>query len=183
MAVRSIQARCRRCGDDFTLADLLDDRRGVCLRCGWPLTHDWTPKLLGDAARAEAAQRQLVSALRSLRNLPGNVVVRPHTVLRNLFDEVGWQRDLAEDPELLREELRELRRALLEWELLDPVLAAERPRLSWLQRAAAWFTRLPLERTAVPTSLGSIRPEGGPAPGEHEPGIATSPRDDLVGVP
>lgn len=94
MPVTPIEARCRRCGDDFHLFEVRDHRRGTCPRCGWILTPDWTAKLLEDAARADIAQRHLVGALRSLRNLPGNVAVRPHTVLRNLFEGVGWQRDL-----------------------------------------------------------------------------------------
>jgi hypothetical protein len=42
------------------------------------LTVDRTATLLDEAARADIAQRHLVLALRRLRNLPGNVVVRPH---------------------------------------------------------------------------------------------------------
>ena len=136
MAVNPIEARCDRCGGDFHLFELLDDRSGTCPRCGRTLTLDWTAKLLEDAGRADIAQRHLIGALRSLRNLPGNVFVRPHVILRNLFEEVGWQKDMASDPEVLREELRELRALLIAWELLDPVVAAEQPRRGWLRRAA-----------------------------------------------
>jgi hypothetical protein len=137
MAVTPIEARCRRCGEDFHLFEVTEQRRGTCPRCGWMLTPDWTAKLLEDAARADIAQRHLVGALRSLRNLPGNVAVRPHTVLRNLFEEVGWQRDFAEDPALLREELAELRHLVRTWERLEPPAADHAPRPSWLRRAAA----------------------------------------------
>lgn len=136
MPVTPIEARCRRCGDDFHLFEVRDQRLGTCPRCGWILTPDWTAKLLEDAARADIAQRHLVGALRSLRNLPGNVAVRPHTVLRNLFEEVGWQRDLVEDPGLLREELRELRRLLASWERLEPAATGAAPGPDWLRRAA-----------------------------------------------
>ena len=135
MPVTPIEARCRRCGDDFHLFEVRDERRGTCPRCGWMLTPDWTAKLLEDAGRADIAQRHLVGALRSLRNLPGNVAVRPHTVLRNLFEEVGWQRDLADEPELLREELRELRRLVAAWERLEPPGAERQAESGWFRRA------------------------------------------------
>jgi hypothetical protein len=135
MAVTPIEARCRRCGEDFHLFELLDDRSGRCPRCGWTLTQDWTHKLLEDAKRADISQRHLVAALRSLQNLPGNITVRPHTVMRNLFEEVGWERDAAADPALLRSEIREFRHYLAEWELLDPEVAEAQPHRGWLRRA------------------------------------------------
>jgi hypothetical protein len=108
MAVTAIRARCRRCRQEFHLFEVLDQRNGTCPRCGWSLSHHWTATLLEEAARADIAQRHLVDALRRLRNLPGNVLLRPHIVLRNLFEEVGWHKDLAEDTDTLHEELREL---------------------------------------------------------------------------
>ena len=145
MPVTPIEARCRRCGGDFSLFEVRVQRTGVCPRCAWMLTPDWTAKLLEDAAVADIAQRHLVNALRSLRNLPGNAAVRPHTVLRNLFEEVGWQTDLAEDPEMLRGELRELRRLIGAWELLDPFTAAAQPHRSWIRRFIAAITGTPPE--------------------------------------
>lgn len=109
MAVTPIGARCRRCGRDFHLFELPDQRSGTCPRRGRLLTEDWTAILLHDVARADIAQRHLLQALRRLRNLPGNLAVRPHTVLRNRFEETGWHNDLADDPDMLREELLELR--------------------------------------------------------------------------
>ena len=140
MAVTPIGARCRRCGRDFHLFELTDLRSGTCPRCGHMLTDDWTAILLRDAARADIAQRHLVHALRRLRNLPGNLAVRPHTVLRNLFEDTGWHKDLAEDPDMLREELRELRHRVATWQLLDPTVAAAQPRRNWLQRVIAAIT-------------------------------------------
>jgi hypothetical protein len=140
MTVSPIEARCRRCGDDFFLFELLDARDGNCPRCGWILTRDWTDKLLEDARRADAAQLHLVRALRSLRALPGNVVPRPSSLLRNLVEQVRWQHDLIEDPELLQEELGEMRRLLWSWELLDPVVAAATPRRSWFRRVRQWLS-------------------------------------------
>lgn len=145
MAVTPIEALCRRCGENFHLFEVVDHHNGTCPRCGWNLTLDWTAKLLHDAARADIAQSHLVGTLRSLRGLPGNVVLRPHTVLRNLFEEVGWEHDLADHPELLRVELRELRRLLTAWELLDPIVAATQPHRSWLRRAIDWLKGRPIE--------------------------------------
>jgi hypothetical protein len=127
MAVTPIKARCRRCGEDFHLYELLDHRDGTCPQCGWILTPVWTTKLLEDAAVADIAQRHLVGSLRNLRDLPGNMQLRPHTVLRNLFEEVGWHNDLADDPEMLRHELHELQRLLGAWQLLEPHVAATQP--------------------------------------------------------
>jgi len=159
MAVTQIDAQCRRCGDDFHLFELRDHRTGTCPRCGWSLTLDWTTLLLDEAGRADSAQRQLVGALRNLRNIPGNLVLRPQTVLRNLFEEVGWEHDLAEDPELLREELDALAGLLAAWELYDPVVAAAQPRRSWLRRAWHWIRGRPPSlvrpETSVPASSGS----------------------------
>ena len=140
MPITPIEARCRRCGEDFSLFEVRVQRTGVCPRCGWMLTPDWTAKLLEDAAVADIAQRHLVNALRSLRNLPGNAMVRPHTVFRNLFEEVGWQKDLAEAPEMMRDELRELRRLVAAWELLDPLVAAAQPSRTWIQRLRTAIT-------------------------------------------
>lgn len=110
MAVTPIEARCQQCGNDFRLYELIDRRNGTCPRCGRELTRRSTATLLADAARADIAQRQLVDALHNLRNLAGNLRLRPHTVLRNLIEEVGWEQDLAEWPDTSREELRGLHR-------------------------------------------------------------------------
>ena len=89
--------------------------------------------------RGHAAQLHLVRALRSLRALPGNIVPRPSSLLRNLFEQVRWQLDLVEDPKLLQEELEEMRCLLWSWELLDPVVAASTPRRSWFRRVRQWL--------------------------------------------
>jgi hypothetical protein len=71
--------------------------------------------MLEQAARADIAHRHLIGALRDLHDMPGNLLVRPQSVLRNLFEEVGWQRDLAEMPNLLEEELSDAGRLLAGW--------------------------------------------------------------------
>lgn len=134
MAVTPIEAHCRRCLERFYLFELLDDRTGRCPRCGRTLSQDWVPELLRQARTADITQRRLIASLRGLRDIPGNLMLRPHTVLRNLFEEVGWQRDLAENPAALREELRELHRLLAEWEQLAPQSAAPRRRRGWFRR-------------------------------------------------
>jgi hypothetical protein len=139
VAVTAIKARCRRCRQDFHLFEVLDQRDGTCPRCGWSLSHHWTATLLEEAARADIAQRHLVAALRRLRNLPGNVLLRPHTVLRNLFEEVGWHTDLADDTVTLQEELPELRQLLAAWELLDPAVTAAVPHRGRIRRVVDWF--------------------------------------------
>lgn len=163
MPVAPIQARCGRCEQDFHLFELLDDRSGRCPRCNWALTQDWVHALLDDARRADIAQRHLVKALRGLGGLPGNITVRPVTVLRNLFEEVGWQRELAADPALLRAELAELRRLVTAWELLDPVVAATQPRRSRLRRAFdAILGRCPQSVRPATTLMYAVAP--GPDP-------------------
>jgi hypothetical protein len=139
VAVTAIKARCRRCREDFHLFEVLDHRDGTCPRCGWSLSYDWTATLLEEAARADIAQRHLVDALRRLRGLPGNVLLRPHIVLRNLFEEVGWHKDMAEDTDTLQEELPELRRLLAAWEMLDPDVTADVPHRGRIRRIVDWF--------------------------------------------
>jgi hypothetical protein len=140
MTLRSIEARCRRCDQDFPLAELGETKDGLCPRCGWMLTSDWTPKLLEDARRAEAAHGHLLAALKGLRRLPGIFVVRPHTVLRNLFDDVGWQHDLRSDPSLLRAELAEIRHLFDDWLAIDPTVAPAQPEPTRRARVWRWLT-------------------------------------------
>jgi hypothetical protein len=116
MPTTRLRARCRRCDGDFILAQLGEERTGSCPRCGRNLSPDWTAHLVEQAARAEIAHRHLVDALRELRNLPGDVIVRPGAIFHNLFEEVGWQRQLGAEQELLRDELDALQRHVARWE-------------------------------------------------------------------
>jgi hypothetical protein len=89
-------------------------------------------------------------------------------VLRNLFEEVGWERDVAEHPVLLRSELRELRRPLDTWELLDQTVAAAQPRRSWTRRAIDWLTGKPV-KPVMPVAAELSSSDGdqlGPTAGE-----------------
>jgi hypothetical protein len=151
-------------------------------RCGWILTLDWTAVLLEEATRADLAQRHLVGALRNLRNLPGKLVLRPHTVLRNLFEEVGWEHDLAEDPQVLREELCALDGLLDGWKRHDPMVVAAQPGQNWLARAWHWITGRPTarvtSRTSVPIAVRADADRGNEAPADT---TTSRPRDELVG--
>lgn len=181
MAVTPIGARCRHCGRDFHLFEVRDLGSGTCPRCGRMLTDDWTAILLRDAARADIAQRHLVRALRRLRELPGNLAIRPHTVLRNLFEETGWHKDLAEHPDMLREELRELRHHLATWQQLDPAIAAAQPRRTWLQRTIAAITGRRPHLEPASTRDIAARDEAERRPEPHdEPREARDPRPDAV---
>ncbi len=129
-AAAPIQARCRRCQGDFFLYEVVEDKTGECPRCRWPLSPDWVPLLMEEAKRADAAQRHLVTALRRLVGLPGNMEILPHSVLRNLFEEIGWERELASEPALIREEVRRLRERVEAWERLAPEEGTREERLS-----------------------------------------------------
>jgi len=132
-AAAPIQARCRRCQGDFFLYEVVEEKTGECPRCRWPLSPDWVPLLVEEAKRADAAQRHLVTALRRLVGLPGNMEILPHSVLRNLFEEIGWERELASEPTLIREEVRRLREQVEAWERLAPEEGTSENRRSMAQ--------------------------------------------------
>ena len=115
MATTPIQGRCRRCGREFHLFELVEARDGRCPRCEYLLTPEYTFLLLDEAGRADRLERELVASLRRLVGLPGNLEVIPHSVLRNIFEEVGWEEEVAGDRELVRHEVEELRRWLDRW--------------------------------------------------------------------
>ena len=118
MAASPIQARCRRCSGELFLFEVVEAKTGECPRCRWPLSPDWNPLLFEEARRADDAQRHLVSALRRLVSLPGNLEILPHSVLRNVTEGVGWE--MATDPALLRDEVRRLREQIDAWQRLAP---------------------------------------------------------------
>jgi hypothetical protein len=127
MTVTPVQARCRRCGDDFALAELLERRDGCCPRCGWRLTDDWASVLLDEARRVDIAQKHLASSLRRLRELPGNLVLLPHPVVRNMVDALGWEEPRADDGAL-----EDQRKLLTEWaDRWTRGTVGRRPGTSW----------------------------------------------------
>jgi hypothetical protein len=100
------------------LFELLERKDGECPRCRHPLSPEWTFLMLEETERAETAQRELLTALRRLVGLPGNLRVKPRSILRNVLEEVGWEEDLAPEPELVEEQVRDLEEKTHEWERL-----------------------------------------------------------------
>ena len=118
MDVSPIEAKCRHCASEFSLSDLLDTPDGACPHCARLLSPEWTSMLLEQSRTADRAMTVLVRALRRLNGLPGNLELLPHSVLRNLFEEVGWQEEFSNDSALAQEELRFIRLELESWERL-----------------------------------------------------------------
>jgi RNA polymerase subunit RPABC4/transcription elongation factor Spt4 len=141
MATSPIQARCRRCQGDLYLFEVVEEKTGECPRCHSPLSPDWTPVLIDEARRADAAQRTLVASLRRLVGLPGNLDLVPYSVLRNLFEEVGWEQDLEAEPGLVQEGVRRLREQLDAWERLSPE-DQEAQRGGLARTLQAWAARI-----------------------------------------
>jgi hypothetical protein len=116
--VSPIEARCRHCAREFCLSDLLGALDGACPHCARLLSPEWTSLLLEESRTADKAMMLLVRALRRLNGLPGNLELLPHSVLRNLFEEVGWEEELSNDPAGAQEELRFIRLEVESWERL-----------------------------------------------------------------
>ena len=118
MYVSPIEARCRHCAREFRLSDLLSAADGVCPYCARLLSPEWTSLLLQESRTADEAMMALVRALRRLVGLPGNLELLPHSVLRNLFEEVGWEEEFSNDPAGAQDELRFIRLEVESWERL-----------------------------------------------------------------
>jgi hypothetical protein len=129
MTVTPVQARCTRCAGDFALGELLVRNDGCCPRCGWRLTDDWAPVLLDEARRVDFLQRHLAISLRRLRDLPGNVALLPHPVLRNVADALGWEGPGPEDGDHLDDQRKLLADLAADWNPVD------RRTGSWSRRA------------------------------------------------
>lgn len=99
MAVTPIKARCRYCRRLLSMREVAAEKTGTCPQCGFAISPDWTHDLREQAAIAERTQRQLVSSLRRLRSLPGNLELIPSSVLDNVIGEVGWERALVDNPD------------------------------------------------------------------------------------
>ncbi|HEX4217932.1 MAG TPA: hypothetical protein VHZ02_06170 [Acidimicrobiales bacterium] len=135
MYASPIEARCRHCNNEFYLYELVDRQDGSCPRCATLLSPDWTPALLEEARRADGAQELLVRSLRRLTGIPGNFELLPHSVLRNLFEEVGWEEDLAREANVMSEELQRIHEELQTWESMTS--ASEREGLAKRLRVLA----------------------------------------------
>jgi hypothetical protein len=121
MSVLPIEARCRHCAREFSLSDLLPAADGVCPHCARLLSPEWTSLLLAESQTADEAMMLLVRTLRRLVGLPGNLELLPHSVLRNLFEEVGWEEEFSSDPARAQEELRFIRLEVESWEHLAEI--------------------------------------------------------------
>lgn len=137
MEALPIEVKCRHCTSDFPISDLLLAVDGRCPVCGWTLSPEWTTMLQEESRNADTAMMLLVRALRRLYGLPGNLQLLPHSVFRNLFEEVGWEQDLSVDPDYAGQELRLLRLQLESWERL----AQQRKRDGTVERLKNAFTR------------------------------------------
>lgn len=105
-----IRVRCRACRLDFYLSELARSPDGRCPRCSRPVAAAWTGMLRQEAARACRAHGELVDSVRRLVALPGNLELIPHSLVRDLIEEVDWEEEIAEDRELIRREVDELER-------------------------------------------------------------------------
>ena len=121
MSVLPIEARCRHCAREFYLSDLLPAADGACPHCARLLSPEWTSLLLEESQTADEAMMVLVRTLRRLVGLPGNLELLPHSVLRNLFEEVGWEEEFSNDPAGAQEELRFIRLEVESWERLAEI--------------------------------------------------------------
>jgi hypothetical protein len=66
----------------------------------------------------------------------------PHSVLRNLFEEIGWEQKLAAEPSALEDEIRFIRMELQYWQHLDPAERNRRDRAAMADRLRALASRL-----------------------------------------
>src|SRR5579875_2014251 len=175
MAITPIEARCRRCHQELLLGDLRDVPDGLCPGCGYPLAPDWWDYALSQASLADPYLEKLVGVLRHLVQLPGNLELEPHSVLRNLVEEVGWEEQLAAEPDALGEEIGFLREELDRWSALAPPEASA----AWPAACGSWPVRTgpgdgarPAP-TRVPGAPGA-RPGRPPRAWRRRPGMSTS---------
>lgn len=171
----SIEARCRHCGSVFSLRDLLLERTGRCPNCQVVLAPDWTSVLLEEAAKAESAQDLLMASLRRLAGLPGRMEVLPGSILRNLFEEIGWDEELRCDPEVVERELRLMRQELAAWERLHAEADRRREafRLHQLAKRIRRISRASAQRPPSSEAPDTMQPgagHGGPAVDGGPPG-------------
>jgi hypothetical protein len=150
-----IEALCRHCASKFDLGELTETRAGRCPFCNTLLSPDWTNVLLENAALALRAQASLVKALRRLNGLPGNLRLLPHSVLRNLFEEIGWEQKLAAEPSTLEDEIRLIRMELEYWQHLDPAERNRRDRVAMSDRLRALANRLHATQSDAVASTAS----------------------------
>jgi hypothetical protein len=79
----------------------------------------------------------------------------PHSVLRNLFEEVGWEQKLAAEPSALEDEIRLIRMELEYWQHLDPGERNRRDRVAMADRLRALASRLHASQSEAVASASS----------------------------
>jgi hypothetical protein len=116
-----IRAHCRACHFSIYLTEIVRSPflDAHCPNCGRDLV-ERDPKLMRrEAARAVRAHDDLVESIRTLISLPGNLALVPHTIVRQLFEEIDWHHDeIVTDRELIQREIEALERYLEVWEEL-----------------------------------------------------------------
>jgi hypothetical protein len=79
----------------------------------------------------------------------------PHSVLRNLFEEIGWEQKLAAEPSTLEDEIRLIRMELEYWQHLDPAERNRRDRVAMSDRLRALANRLHATQSEAVASIAS----------------------------
>lgn len=116
----SIRGHCRNCHFFFDLAEIVRAAflEGRCPNCGQPLATD-RRLFLKTAARTVLAHEKLVESVRALVAIPGNFELIPHTLVRDLLEDIDWEDRIAQDRELVQLEMEALQRYLREWTKLE----------------------------------------------------------------
>jgi predicted RNA-binding Zn-ribbon protein involved in translation (DUF1610 family) len=164
--VPGIRAHCRACHYSIYLTELVRSPflDAHCPNCGRDLVEREPQCMRREAARAVRAHQDLVESVRYLVRLPGNLQLVPHTLVRDLFDEIDWRRDvLIADRELIRREIEALERYLETWsELVDSDSEDADRRNQLLQRLRRLSTVLRRFAGVDPAPESQAQPEPQP---------------------
>lgn len=114
MAIELVQARCRTCATRLVLAELVLNSLGTCPGCGEQLAPGYTLLLLEETRNADSLQRALVMCLHRLLGLPGTLELSPKSGLEAVLA-VDWHVLMADDREIIRGEVAELRPRVSAW--------------------------------------------------------------------
>jgi hypothetical protein len=110
-----IRAHCRACHYSIYLSEFVRSPflETHCPSCGRDLAENDPQRVRREAARAVRAHDDLVESVRFLVNVRGNLELVPHTLVRELFEEVDWRHDeIVQDRELIEREIEALERYL-----------------------------------------------------------------------
>ena len=116
----TIRGHCRNCHYFFDLAEIVRASflEGHCPNCGQPLATD-RQLFLTTAARTLRAHQEFVENVRALVAIPGNFELIPHTLVRDLLEDIDWEDRIARDRELVQLEIQALQRYLRDWTTLE----------------------------------------------------------------